>query len=359
LSRGADLMVVEGAGRAAEVNLRAADIANMGFAEAADVDVVLVADIDRGGVIAAIVGTWELLPPAERARLKGYIINKFRGDATLFTPAVELIKARTGLDCLGIVPFFAEAGLLPAEDGATVPQGGGGGAIRIAVPRLSRMANFDDFDPLAAEPGVTLTFVAPGQALPGDADWIILPGSKATIADLAFLRAQGWDIDLAAHLRRGGRVLGICAGFQMLGKTVADPLGLEGPAGSVAKGLGYLDIETIMGADKTLAEMVGFDHAGHPVHGYEMHMGRTDGPDCARPFLVLANRPDGAMSADGRVMGGYLHGLFSSDRFRAGFLGHDSGLAHDLLVDRVLDNLAAHLGRHVDLDRLLQLATRS
>ncbi len=358
LSGDADLMLVEGAGSAAEVNLRAADIANMGFAEAADLAVVLVADIDRGGVIAAIVGTWELLPPSERTRLKGYVINKFRGDVTLFTPAVELIKARTGLDCLGIVPFFAEAGLLPAEDGATAPQGGGSGALKIAVPRLSRMANFDDFDPLAAEPGVTLSFVAPGRALPGDADWIILPGSKATIADLSFLRAQGWDIDLAAHLRRGGKVLGICAGFQMLGKTVVDPLGLEGPAGSVADGLGYLDIETIMSADKTLVEVAGFDQSGHPVHGYEMHMGRSQGPDCARPFLLLAGQPDGAMSADGRVMGGYLHGLFSSDRFRAAFLGGGSGLAHDVLVERVLDALAAHLAAHVDLDRLLQLASR-
>ncbi|OAN65519.1 cobyric acid synthase [Magnetospirillum moscoviense] len=358
LAQGADLMLVEGAGAAAEVNLRAADIANMGFAEAADIDVVLVADIDRGGVIAAIVGTWELLPPAERARLKGYVINKFRGDASLFTPAVELIKARTGLDCLGIVPFFPDAALLPAEDGATAPKGGGSGAVKIAVTRLSRMANFDDFDPLAAEPGVTLSFVGPGQALPGDADWIILPGSKATIADLAFLRAQGWDIDLAAHLRRGGKVLGICAGFQMLGKSVADPLGLEGPAGSVAEGLGYLEVDTVISAEKTLVEVAGFDPAGHPVHGYEMHMGRTDGPDCARPFLTLAGRPDGAVSSDGRVMGGYLHGLFSSDRFRSAFLGGGSDLAHDALVERVLDGLAAHLAGHVDLDRLLQLASR-
>jgi adenosylcobyric acid synthase len=358
LAAEADLMLVEGAGSAAEINLRAADIANMGFAEAADIPVVLVADIDRGGVIAAIVGTWEVLPPAERARLKGYVINRFRGDVTLFAPAVELIAARTGLPCLGIVPFFADAARLPAEDGASLACGGGGGNIRIAVPRLSRIANFDDFDPLAAEPDVSVQFVAPGQALPGDAHWVILPGSKATIADLDFFRRQGWDIDLAAHLRRGGRVLGICAGYQMLGRTVSDPLGVEGPAGSSSAGLGLLDVETVMGADKTLVEAAGSDGAGRPVRGYEMHMGRTLGPDCARPFLHLGGGPDGAQSADGRVAGCYLHGLFASDAFRAGFLERPGALAYDAVVEDVLDRLADHLETHVDLAALRRIAYR-
>ncbi|MBF0307386.1 MAG: cobyric acid synthase, partial [Alphaproteobacteria bacterium] len=220
LSADADLVIVEGAGSAAEVNLREHDIANMGFAEAADLPVVLVGDIDRGGVIASLVGTHALLPQGERARLAGYLINKFRGDPALFEPAIGMIEARTRLPCLGIVPWFPEAARLPAEDAAQLSAGrkAQGAGLRVAVPVLSRIANWDDFDPLSAEPGVALTLVRPGEPLPGDADLVILPGSKATIADLAFLRAQGWDIDLFAHLRRGGRVLGIFAGYQVLGR---------------------------------------------------------------------------------------------------------------------------------------------
>ncbi|WP_173978427.1 cobyric acid synthase [Magnetospirillum sp. UT-4] len=361
LAAEADLVMVEGAGSAAEVNLRAADIANMGFAEAADVPVVLVADIDRGGVIASIVGTWELLPEAERARLKGYVINKFRGDPALFRPALDLIAERTGLACFGIVPWFPEAARLPAEDAASLRAGAGTGALRIAVPRLSRIANFDDFDPLAAEPDVRLSFVAPGSPIPADADLVILPGSKATVADLAFLREQGWDIDILAHARRGRPVLGICAGYQMLGRMVSDPLGVEGPAGGSAPGLGLLDVATEMAGDKVLAEVAGTDRAGRPVKGYEMHMGRTHGPDAARPFLTLAGTPDGAVSPDGRVMGCYLHGLFASDSFRAALLegirpGRDGGLAYEALVDQVLDRLADHLEAHLDVKALVDVA---
>lgn len=362
LGHGADLVLVEGAGSAAEVNLRASDIANMGFAEAADVPVVLIGDIDRGGVLASIVGTWALLPEAERARLAGYLINKFRGDVSLFTPAIDIMAAKTGgLPCLGVVPYFAEAARLPAEDAASLRSPAGDGAVHIVVPRLSRIANFDDFDPLAAEPEVRLSFVPPGQPLPGDADLVILPGSKATIADLDFLRSQGWDIDLAAHVRRGGRVLGICAGYQMLGNSVSDPHGVEGPAGGVAAGLGLLDVDTVMAGDKVLVEVAGHDAAGRPVHGYEMHMGRTNGGDCARPVLMLDGQPDGAASADGRVRGCYLHGLFSSDAFRAALLaelrpGRESGLVYEVLVDEVLDRLADHLEAAVDLDALLALS---
>ncbi|TAN62623.1 MAG: cobyric acid synthase [Magnetospirillum sp.] len=364
LESAADLVVVEGAGSAAEVNLRAADIANMGFAEAADVPVILVADIDRGGVIAAIVGTHALLPESERARLKGYVINRFRGDPALFAPAVEIIAERTGLACLGIIPWFADAALLPAEDAASLTgRSSSGDGIRIAVPRLSRIANFDDFDPLAAEPDVRLDMVAPGRPLPLDADLIILPGSKSTIADLDVLRRQGWDIDLRAHLRRGGRVLGICAGYQMLGRSIADPLGVEGPAGGVAAGLGLLDVETVMEGDKVLTEVAGVDAAGASVRGYEMHMGRTTGPDTARPLLLLDGQPDGAVSRDGRVSGCYLHGLFGSDPFRAGFLaglrpGRTGGVAYETLVDDVLDRLADHLERHAAIEPLWRIANR-
>ncbi|MBC7953703.1 MAG: cobyric acid synthase [Rhodospirillaceae bacterium] len=356
LSAQADLMLVEGAGSAAEVNLRAADIANMGFAEAADVPVILIGDIDRGGVIASIVGTWELLPESERRRLKGYVINKFRGDPSLFQPAIDIIAARTGLPCLGVLPWFADAALLPAEDAASLKTQAGSGSFHVVVPQLSRIANFDDFDPLAAEADVRLSIIPPGHPLPADADLIILPGSKATIADLAFLRAQGWDIDLLAHVRRGGKVLGICAGYQMLGRSVADPLGVEGPKGSVAPGLGLLEVDTVMAGDKVLVEITGTDRDGHPVIGYEMHMGRTEGPDCARPFLTLAGQPDGAISRHGRVMGCYLHGLFASDNFRHAFLGKETGVSYEAQVDDVLDRLAAHLEAHMDLDGLLALA---
>ncbi|MGE5503739.1 MAG: cobyric acid synthase [Actinomycetota bacterium] len=360
LAAAADLVVVEGAGSAAEVNLRAADIANMGFAEAADLPVVLVGDIDRGGVIAAVVGTHALLPEAERARLAGYIINKFRGDPSLFDPALAVIAGHTGLDCLGVVPWFADAARLPAEDAASLGGGSGAGALHVAVPRLSRIANFDDFDPLAAEPDLRLTMVAPGRPIPV-CDLVILPGSKSTIADLAFLRAQGWDTDIAAHVRRGGRVLGICAGYQMLGRTVSDPKGVEGPAGGVAAGLGLLDVATVMEGDKVLARVQAADADGTAVSGYEMHMGRTEGPDTARPMLTLDGRPEGARSTDGLAEGCYLHGLFSSDAWRARFLAglaphRRAGLAYEALVDDVLDRLADHLEGAVDADRLWQIA---
>ncbi len=319
----ADLVLVEGAGSPAEVNLREGDIANMGFAEAADLPVILIGDIDRGGVIASILGTVMLLSESERGRIKGFLINKLRGDPGLFEEGVRLIRERSGLQSLGVVPFLPEARRLPAEDGHSldgspaVPRR----AIKIAVPLLPRIANFDDLDPLASEPDVQIERVPMGRALPGDADLIILPGSKSTIADLALLRAEGWDLDIASHLRRGGQVLGICGGYQMLGRRLADPLGVEGLASEVA-GLGLLDVETEMGGDKALRQVAGrHGPSGIPLVGYEMHIGRTDGPDQARPFAHLSDgREDGAMSTDGRVAGSYLHGLFASDPFRHAFL---------------------------------------
>ncbi|MCC7168237.1 MAG: cobyric acid synthase [Rhodospirillales bacterium] len=352
----ADLMLVEGAGSAVEINLRDADIANMGFAAAADLPVLLAGDIDRGGVIAQIVGAHALLPPEERARVKGFLINKFRGDPSLFLPAMGLMAERTGWPALGLIPFWTGAHRLPAEDAMAL--GGrraGAGAFHVAVPRLARIANFDDLDPLALEDGVRLSIVPPGQALPGDADLVVIPGSKATLADLAFLRQQGWDIDIQAHWRRGGRVIGLCGGYQMLGQGVRDPLGLEGPPGE-APGLGLLAVETVLEGEKTLRAAQGTERAsGQGVSGYEMHMGKTTGPDCARPMLDLESGPDGAVSADGRVMGTYLHGLFGSDRYRRALLGF-GGLAYEATVDAALDELAQHLERHLDLDRLLRIA---
>ncbi len=372
----ADLVLVEGAGSPAEVNLREGDIANMGFAEAAGVPVVLVGDIERGGVIASLVGTHSLLEPGERRRLRGYIVNKFRGDPRLFDDAIAILAARTGLDCLGVVPFFEAARLLPAEDAVALDSRAWNGRpvewppqsarpIRIAVPRLPRIANFDDLDPLRAEPDVDLVLVPPGRPLPGDADLVLLPGSKATIADLAALRAEGWDVDLAAHRRRGAWIVGLCGGYQMLGRSIADPHGIEGPAGT-SPGLGLLDLETELAGDKQLVEVAGRDRlTGAEFRGYEMHVGRTVGPAAAHSWLDLdsagGSRPEGAASPDGRVLGCYVHGLFAADAFRHAFLNRirareASGLRYESEIDSRLDALADHLAAHLDLDRILEIA---
>lgn len=363
LSAEADLVIVEGAGSPAEVNLRKGDIANMGFAEAADLPVLLVADIDRGGVIASLVGSHAVVGEEAR-RVAGYVVNKFRGDVSLFDEGLAIITARTGWPSLGVVPFFPDAAKLPAEDAVALSraEAAASWAIKIAVLQLARIANFDDLDPLIAEPDVAVDFVEAGRALPGDADLVVLPGSKATLADLAFLRAQGWDIDLAAHLRRGGRVLGLCGGYQMLGRWVADPEGIEGPAGAAAEGLGLLDVETVLTGQKALREVRGTHReSGVTLRGYEMHVGVTEGPGLARPFLDLEGRSEGAVSDDGKVAGCYLHGLFAEDAFRAAFLGGlktraASGLAYEAQVEATLDALAAHLETHLDLDRVLQIA---
>jgi adenosylcobyric acid synthase len=355
----ADLVLVEGAGSASEVNLRANDIANMGFAEAANVPVLLVGDIDRGGVIASIVGTHALLSDSERARLIGYVINKLRGDASLFEPALAIIERHSGLACHGIVPFWPGAARLPPEDSVALGQRRpGSGALRIQVPRLPRIANFDDLDPLIAEAGVAVELVSPGAPL-RDADLIVLPGSKATLSDMAALVDAGWDTDIRHHVRCGRPVLGVCGGYQMLGRTIADPDGLEGAPG-VAAGLGLLDVATVLAPTKRLQAVAG-EVEGQPVHGYEMHMGVTAGADCGRPFGSLAGRPDGARSGDGLVAGTYLHGLFASDAFRRQFLsrlnsGYASDLAFEASVEAALDGLAAHLEAHLNLDHLLATA---
>jgi len=354
----ADLVLVEGAGSPAEINLRKGDIANMGFAEAADLPVILVGDIDRGGVIAQIVGTQTVLSLADAGRIKAFAINKFRGDTSLFDAGMTAIEQRTGWLPLGILPWFADAWRLPAEDVMDLRSASGGG-FKVAVPRLGRIANFDDLDPLSSEPGVSIEIIEPGQPLPGDADLVLLPGSKSTIADLGHFRAQGWDIDLQAHIRRGGHVLGLCGGYQMLGREIADPDGIEGAPGVVA-GLGHLDVTTVMKPEKRLSlTSATYTATGDPVQGYEIHLGETTGPDCTRAWLHLDNRPEGAASVSGRVRGTYLHGLFASDRFRAAFLGElgvASGLRYDASVDETLEALARHVETHLDLDRILELA---
>jgi len=356
----ADLVLVEGAGSASEVNLRAADIANMGFARAAGVPVVLVGDIDRGGVIASLVGTKAVIDPADSAMIVGFLVNRFRGDPSLFADGMKMVAERTGWPALGLVPFFADAQRLPAEDALGLPErSAGGGAVKIAVLAYPRIANFDDFDPLRQEAGVEVAFVRPGEPIPGDAALVILPGSKATIADLAALREAGWDIDLRAHVRRGGHVLGICGGYQMLGRTVADPDGTEGPPARV-DGLALLDVDTVLGGTKVLVEVSGRTAAdGVPFKGYEMHVGRTTG----RAHALLAfdgGASDGAIDDSGRIAGCYIHGLLADDRQRRHWLARigatSSGLDYEAGVEATLDRLADHLEKHVDCAKLLELA---
>ncbi|MFO1162484.1 MAG: cobyric acid synthase [Reyranellaceae bacterium] len=365
LAAEADLVLVEGAGSASEVNLRASDIANMGFARVADVPVVLLGDIDRGGVIASLVGTKAVIDPADAAMIAGFIVNRFRGDPSLFDEGMKTIARHTGWRALGLVPFFDHAHRLPAEDALGIPGRGAtdaAGRTRIAVLAYPRIANFDDFDPLRLEPNVDLVFLRPGEPIPGDIALVILPGSKATIADLAALRSAGWDIDLAAHLRRGGHVLGICGGYQMLGRTVSDPDGIEGPPATV-EGLGLLDIDTALEGDKILVETSGESVAnGVPFKGYEMHVGRTTrGPAGGPPLLEFADgRFDGMASADGRIAGCYVHGLMTDDRQRRHWLQRigaaASAFAYEPEIDSTLDLLADLLERHVDCNALLELA---
>jgi adenosylcobyric acid synthase len=363
----ADLVLVEGAGSASEINLRANDIANLGFARAADVPIVLIGDIDRGGVIASVVGTQRVLEPDDAAMIGGFIINKMRGDPTLFFDGMTAIAKMTGWAPLGLVPFFDDARKLPAEDALglrDLAKSSGqrsDAKLRIAVPMLPRISNFDDLDPLRNEPGVDVELIEAGRPIPANSDLVLLPGSKATIDDLAALRAEGWDIDIKAHVRRGGRVLGLCGGYQMLGKSISDPNGIEGPPRSV-EGLGLLDVETEFGTEKTLERVSGtLAKSGAQFDGYEMHVGKTDGPDAARPILTFANgRLDGATSPDGRVAGCYVHGLFASDAARAALLStfgvSTSGESYEAEIDDVLDRFAEHLARHIAVDDLLSLA---
>ncbi|MET2826338.1 cobyric acid synthase [Mesorhizobium shangrilense] len=362
VGEGADLVIVEGAGSPAEINLRSHDIANMGFATRANVPVVLVGDIDRGGVIASVAGTYLILPEEDRRMIVGYLINKFRGDVSLFDDGIKAIERFTAWRCFGVVPWLKAAARLPSEDSVVLERLASGEkrALKVAVPMLGRIANFDDLDPLKAEPQVEVVFVPPGKPLPGDAGLVVIPGSKSTIGDLIKFRENGWDRDLLAHRKRGGHVVGICGGFQMLGRIVRDPQGIEGSV-TEAEGLGLLDIETVMEPEKTVrnvtARSVPFDL---PLEGYEIHLGRTTGPDTLRPSAVINGADDGATSADGKVLGTYMHGLFSADAFRGKFLESlgvkGGGLDYRAEVERALDDVAAELEVHLDCDAIFGLA---
>jgi adenosylcobyric acid synthase len=362
----ARLMIVEGAGSPAETNLRRHDIANMGLAAALDLPVVLVGDINRGHVIASLVGAHVVLDAADRARIRGFIVNKFRGNTQLFEDGVRRIAYQTGWPSMGVVPWLKAASRLPSEDGMQLEElhasrvsRAASAPVRIAVPQLSRIANFDDFDPLRPEPDIDLVFVPPGRPLPRDAALIVIPGTKSTIADLEFMRSQGWDIDVLAHVRHGGRLLGICGGYQMLGRQVSDPDGIEGAPRTVP-GLGLLDVETVMTGDKTLREVAGIMGSA-PFAGYEMHVGSTTGAGIARPLLRFRDGTfDGAVSPDGRIAGCYVHGLFGETAARAALispLGAAPGNEdHAARVDAALDEIAVVLEGCLDIDALAAIA---
>ena len=362
LKQQADLVLVEGAGSASEINLRANDIANMGFARAADAPVILIGDIDRGGVIASLVGTRAVLDADDAAMIEGFIVNRFRGDPALFSDGMRMIAEKTDWASIGLLPHFPDAAKLPAEDalGLSGPaQRKPGAKIRIAVPILPHISNFDDLDPLDMEPDVELIRVRPGETISADCRLVLLCGSKSTIADLAVLQDAGLDIDIKAHVRRGGYVLGLCGGYQMLGKTVADPDGIEGPPATV-DGLGLLDVDTVLTGDKRLVSVQGASFDGVGLSGYEMHVGETTGTAGNLAFSTIDGHDDGTISPDGRVFGTYIHGLFADDRQRSAWLerlgGQDTDLNYDAQVDAVLDRLAAHMEQHLDLDRLLAIA---
>jgi adenosylcobyric acid synthase len=356
----ADLVLVEGAGSPAEINLRASDIANMGFARRADVPVIVLGDIERGGVIAQMVGIKTVIDPDDARAIAGFIINKFRGDPTLFDDGYRAIAERTGWRGFGVLPWFDRARELPAEDALGLADARKPGRRKVAFLALARIANFDDLDPLKLEPDVDLVMVRAGEAIPGDAALVILPGSKSTRGDLDFVRKQGWDIDLLAHVRRGGHVLGLCGGYQMLGNSVADPDGIEGSPGETP-GLGLLDVITTMTPEKSLTRIKA-EHAEtrQSIEAYEIHIGRTEGADRVRPFALVNGAPEGAISANGRVQGSYLHGLFASDMFRTAYLARlgvaAANESYGARVESALDALADHIEEHLDVEGLLALA---
>lgn len=360
-----DLVIVEGAGSPAEVNLRAGDIANMGFARRANIPVCLVGDIDRGGVIAALVGTQAVLDPEDSRLIVGFVVNKFRGEPAVFDAGLSLIERRTGWPCFGLIPWVPAATRLPAEDAVSLsqPPAERSGRVRIAAPMLSRMANFDDADPLRLEPHVDFAFVPPGEPLPRDVDVVILFGTKSTLGELAFLRAQGWDHDIMTHARHRGQVLGVCGGFQMLGRRVHDASGIDGPSGSV-NGLGLLELETTMLGYKTVRVARGrCALSGEPVSGYEIHTGQSHGRALSRPMFRLTTGADGARAEGGRIEGTYLHGLFANDAYRRVWLerirAHTaSELDYESRVEHALDELADSLARAVDVKAVFAAARR-
>ncbi len=357
-----DFIIVEGAGSASEVNLRQNDLANFGFAQAANIPVILIGDIERGGVIASIIGTFNIIDKKDRKLLVGTLINKFSGDKSLFVDGQKIIEQQTKLPLFGIVPYFTNAQKLPAEDILALKKNEKtqNGAIHISILRLSRIANFDEFDPLIAQPEVKLEFIKAGNPIPQSTDLIIIPGSKATIADMKFIIEQGWDIDIRAHIRAGKKILGICGGFQILGEEISDPFAIEGKAQTI-KALGLLKIKTILSKNKRLEYERAIDVIGNnQISGYHMHMGKSEGEDCARPFAKIGTKGEGAISKNGQIIGTYLHGIFANDDFRHSFLKYIrqdisvSKYNYDEQIETVLDELANHLEEHLNIDEIIR-----
>jgi len=364
----ADLILVEGAGSVAEVNLREHDIANMGFAQETDVPVVLVGDIERGGVIASLVGSHYILPESDRRLIAGFLINKFRGTQSLFDAGIEAITHHTDWPCFGIVPWDSAFAHLPAEDSFTlesarqkdVPLAHRAKGFKIVVPILSHIANFDDLEPLEAEEGVELVWLRQGDAWPDGGDLVILTGNKSTLIAMSELEKNGWAEAIRCHGQRGGAIIGICGGFQMLGRVIRDPDGIEGAGGQVT-GLGLLEIETVMRPDKVVRNVLAHDRRfGAEVQAYEIHLGVSHGADCAHAPFVVEGHPCGAATADGRIWGTYLHGLFANGHWRKKYFEHlgvcSQGRDQGVMIDYALDNIANLLEETLETDRLFALA---
>ena len=355
-----DLVLVEGAGSPAEINLRKNDIANMGFANAANIPVILIGDIERGGVIAQILGTQRILSRKDLSNIVGFIINKFRGDPELFFDGYNYINKKTSWPGLGIIPWFAKYNDFPAEDSYEIKSSEKPNSLKVVCLCLPRISNYDDLDPLSQEKNVSLKMLKAGEAIPGDTRLVIIPGSKSTIEDLNFIREQKWDIDLLAHLNRGNFILGICAGYQMLGKSIDNTLGQEGNP-SIVEGLKILDTNTVLTAKKTLTRVSAKHIAtGIDFDGYEIHIGQTVGNDCNQPFATVNNKNEGAVSKNGLVMGSYLHGMFENNKFRSNFLKkigfESSNLDYSKNVDQSLNDFADFLEENLNVSEIFDKA---
>lgn len=357
-----ELVLVEGAGSPAEVNLRDGDIANMGFAEHVGIPVCLLADIDRGGVLASLVGTYELLENDEKKRIKGFVINKFRGDPSLLIPGLIIVEDKTQWPSVGVVPWLSAASRIPSEDTIerSLAIGDNANKLKVVAPLLSRMANFDDADPLKLEPNVDFQFIPPGEPIPRQVDVIILFGTKSTIAEMEFIRSQGWHHDILSHARNGGTVLGICGGYQMLGSTILDPSRVDGDRES-ANGLNLLDVNTTMSIEKQVKKITGHCVKGEAISAYEIHSGVTLGPDTVRPMFNLGGRVDGAQNHSSNIQGTYLHGVFANDQYRKQWLNQIR--SHTAIetsywgsVDAALNELANEIGSSIDIDALFSHA---
>ncbi len=352
-------VVIEGAGSPAEINLRENDVANMGFAEKADVPVIIIADIDRGGVFAHLYGTLALLSESEQNRVKGFVINRFRGDIKLLESGLDWLEQKTGKPVLGVLPYLHGL-MLEAEDAinsqqveSTTDQ-----PLRVAVPVLTRVSNHTDFDPLRMHPQVNLMLVGKGEPLP-PCDLVIIPGTKNVRDDLAYLKEQGWDQQIQRHLRLGGKLMGICGGYQMLGQTIADPLGIEGKAGE-SQGLGYLDVTTVLEQEKQLKQVSGTltlpNQASVPVRGYEIHAGVTTGVQVDAP-IQLESGLDGQLGLDNQVFGTYLHGIFERQEACDAILSW-AGLEatqtpdFDQIREQGIDRVADTIEQYLDLEAL-------